>query len=192
MRVIAVLLAAGEGRRMGGSKALLHVRGTTFLHACVSALERPAVTGIVVVTGHDAARVGTALPSRPGIVVAHNPAYRDGMLSSVLCGLARAEALGADALLLHPVDHPLVEPETVDAVLAALAGGARIAVPSHGGRRGHPGGFARASWDALRSAPPGEGARAVLRDHPDWIVHVPGGPGCVAGVNTPADLDRLG
>jgi molybdenum cofactor cytidylyltransferase len=97
----------------------------------------------------------------------------------------------ADALLLHPVDHPLVETATIDAVISALEDGALVAVPSHEGRRGHPGGFARAAWPALRAATPEEGARAVLHDHPEWVVHVRGGPGCVAGFNTPADLARL-
>jgi molybdenum cofactor cytidylyltransferase len=89
------------------------------------------------------------------------------------------------------VDHPLVAPETVDRVLEALARGARNAVPSHAGRRGHPGGFARDAFPALRAAPPERGARAVLHDHPEWIVHVPGDPGCVAGIDTPEDYLRL-
>jgi nicotine blue oxidoreductase len=191
VRVVAVLLAAGEGRRVGGPKALLRLGGATFLEACLRALDRPGVAARVVVAGHEASRVEAAVPAGPGVTVVRNEGYRAGMLSSVLRGLDAAEALEADALLLHPVDHPRVEPETVDRVLAALAAGARIAVPSHGGRRGHPGGFARQTWPALRAAPVDQGARAVLRAHPDWIVHVPGGPGCVAGVNTPEDLERL-
>jgi len=62
---------------------------------------------------------------------------------------------------------------------------------SYEGRRGHPAGFARTAWSALRLAPPDEGARAVLAAHPDWIVHVEGGPGCRAGINTPEDYRRL-
>jgi molybdenum cofactor cytidylyltransferase len=85
------------------------------------------------------------------------------------------------------VDHPLVAAETVARVLEALRGGARIAVPSHAGRRGHPGGFAAAAWPALRAAPAESGARAVLAAHPDWIVHVTGDPGCIAGIDTPED-----
>ncbi len=61
-------------------------------------------------------------------------------------------------------------------------------MPSHGGRRGHPAGFARAAFAALREADPARGARAVLAEHPDWIVHVPAGPDCLVDVDTPADL----
>jgi CTP:molybdopterin cytidylyltransferase MocA len=112
------------------------------------------------------------------------------MLSSILRGLDHAESVAADAVLLHPVDHPLVDPATIDRVVAGLRAGAVIAVPTHGARRGHPGGFARGSWAALRAAPPDGGARAVLADHPGWIVHVPGDPGCVVGIDTPADYER--
>jgi len=89
------------------------------------------------------------------------------------------------------VDHPLVATETIDAVVAALAVGAAVAVPSHSGRRGHPGGFARRTWSALRAADPAEGARGVLARHPEWIEHVAGDPGCLLGVNTPEDYRRL-
>ena len=53
------------------------------------------------------------------------------------------------------------------------AEGAEIAVPSHAGRRGHPAGFARSSWPALRAAPLDGGARTVLAAQPDRVVHVP-------------------
>jgi molybdenum cofactor cytidylyltransferase len=66
-----------------------------------------------------------------------------------------------------------------------------IAVPSFEGRRGHPAGFARSAWPALRSASPGHGMRAVLHEHPDWVTHVAGDPGCLLDVDTPADLARL-
>ena len=119
-----------------------------------------------------------------------NPRPEEGMLSSILRGLDAAEAAGAEAVLLHPVDHPLVDPATVDRVVASLRGGARIAGRTYGSRRGHPGGFARAVWPALRAAPAERGARAVLADHPDWVVHVPGDPGCVLGIDTPDDYER--
>jgi nicotine blue oxidoreductase len=188
VRIVAVVLAAGEGRRMGGPKALVAFAGTTFVQRCVLLLGRPGVSEVVVVVGPLQDRVAALVP---GATCLANPRPADGMLSSILCGLAAAEARDADALLLHPVDHPLVAPETVDRVLAALQGGSRIAVPSHGERRGHPGGFAREAWPALRAASPDRGARAVLADHPEWIVHVPGDPGCVAGIDTPQDYERL-
>jgi nicotine blue oxidoreductase len=190
MEIVAVVLAAGAGRRMGGPKALLRIGGESYLARAARILARPGVGSVVAVLGHDAARVRAEAGVPPGVEMVENERYEEGMLSSILRGLEEAERLGADAVLLHPVDHPLVDPATVDRVVAALAGGAVIAVPTHAGRRGHPGGFGRAAWPALRAAPAEAGARAVLADHPEWVVHVPGDPSCVMGIDTPADYER--
>jgi len=207
VRIVAILLAAGEGRRAGGPKALLRIPSTpaantpsggtapgpstTFLARCAALLARPGVSAVLAVLGHDAERVAAEahIPSTVRTLV--NDGYRDGMLTSVWRGLDAAEEAGAEAILIHPVDHPLVSTDTVDLVVAALEEGAAIAVPSHAGRRGHPAGFARRTWPALRSAAPEKGARGVLADHPDWIVHVPGDPGCRAGIDTLEDYRRL-
>ena len=187
---MAVVLAAGAGRRMGGPKALLRVGGESFLARAGRVLARPGVAFTLAVIGHQAERVAAEAAAPEPVALLVNGGYEAGMLSSILLGLDAAEARGADAVLLHPVDHPLVAPETVDRVVAALREGAVVAVPTHGPRRGHPGGFARASWAALRAAPPERGARAVLAEHPEWVVHVPGDPFCVAGIETPADYER--
>jgi CTP:molybdopterin cytidylyltransferase MocA len=191
LKIAAVILAAGAGVRMGGPKALLRVGAETFLARLADRLQRPGVDRVLAVVGHEAERVRREAGAPPATGFVVNDGYGEGMLTSVWRGLDEAEAMGADGVLLHPVDHPLVGLETVDRVLEALRHGALVVVPTWAGRRGHPGGFARGSWDALRHAPPERGARAVLADHPEWIVHVPGDPGCVAGIDTPADFERL-
>jgi CTP:molybdopterin cytidylyltransferase MocA len=191
VRIAAVVLAAGRGRRAGGPKALLGIGGETFVVRVARLLRRPGVERTVIVLGHEAERVRAAAQEAAAADIVVNEAYDDGMLGSILAGLRAAEEAGADAVLVHPVDHPLVAEATVDRVVDALRGGAAIAVPSHAGRRGHPGGFARAAWPALRAASPAVGAREVLAAHPDWIVHVEGDPGCVAGIDTADDYARL-
>jgi nicotine blue oxidoreductase len=185
------VLAAGEGRRMGGPKALLRIGPESFLARISALLAAAGAQPVVAVLGCEAARVQAEAGIPPGVTVVENPRWRDGMLGSIWRGLDAAEAAGSEAALIHPVDHPLVEPETIARVLDALRAGARVAVPSFSGRRGHPGGFAEATWPALRTASPARGARGVLADHPEWIVHVDGGPGCIAGIDTPDDYARL-
>jgi CTP:molybdopterin cytidylyltransferase MocA len=191
MKIAAIVLAAGEGRRVGGAKALLSLEGSSFLALVCRGLSRPGVSVVVAVVGAEAERVRKNAGVPTGVEVVENERWRDGMLSSVWRGLDAAEEKGAEAVLLHPVDHPLVAPHTVDRVLAALDRGAFVAVPTHGRRRGHPGGFGREAVAALRSAPPDRGARAVLEAQPERVVHVEGDPGCVTGVNTSADYRRL-
>jgi molybdenum cofactor cytidylyltransferase len=190
MRIVGVILAAGEGRRMGLPKALLRLGDRSFLALVAASLRRPGIERSVAVVGAGATRAREEIEGTE-LAFLENPRAADGMLSSVRCGLLYAEELGADAVLLHPVDHPMVAPATIDRVVDALMTGARIAVPSWQGRRGHPAGFAAAAWPALHAAPLDLGARAVLTQHPDWVTHVAGDPGCRAGVNTPEDYDAL-
>ena len=173
---------------MGGPKALLPVGEGTFLSRACRLFARPGIGSVVAVLGAEAERVRAAAGIPAEATVAVNPRWREGMLSSVWAGLDAAEALGADAVLLHPVDNPFVAPATIDAVVAALAGGAEIAVPSHAGRRGHPAAFARSTWPDLRAAPLDGGARSLLRARPERVVHVPAGADCLVDLDTPADL----
>ena len=85
-----MVLAAGEGRRMGGPKALLPLAGGTFLsHAC-AAVDRPGVARVVAVLGASADRVRaeTGLPAP--VRIALNPRWPEGMLTSVWAGLDAA------------------------------------------------------------------------------------------------------
>jgi len=191
VRVIAVVLAAGEGRRMGGPKALLPMGDTSFLARVCNLLARPRVAAVVAVIGAEAERVRAEARLPAGVLVVENEVWREGMLSSVWCGLDAAESQDADGILLHPVDHPVIAAETVDRVVTALHEGAFAAVPVHGGRRGHPGGFSREAFGPLRAAPADRGARSVLAEHRTRVVEVAGDPGCLLGVNTPADHRRL-
>ena len=176
---------------MGGPKALVPLLDGTFASVALGRFERAEVGARIVVVGAQAERVTAEAGLPGGVVVVVNERWSEGMLTSVWAGLAAAEALETDAVLLHPVDNPLVAVATISAVLEALASGAKIAVPSHGGRRGHPAGFARAAWPALRAAALDGGARSLLAQHPEWVVHVPAGEDCLADIDTPAALEAL-
>ena len=188
---MAIVLAAGEGRRMGGPKALLPMGDSSFLaHGC-RALARPGVAAVVAVIGAGADEVREKSGVSDEVTLVTNERWQEGMLSSVWRGLDAAEALGAEAVLLHPVDHPRIVPGTVDRVVAALEQGAFAAVPTHEGRRGHPGGFGQEALRALRAAPLDRGARAVLEAHAERVVHVEGDAGCVVGINTREQYRQL-
>ena len=189
--ILAVILAAGAGRRIGGPKALLRIGHQSFLAHAASLFRRPGIDAVVAVVGHQAERVLVEAGLPPEVRAMVNPDPDAGMLGSVHLGLDAAEARGAGAVLIHPVDHPLVAPATIDRVVEALLGGAMIAVPSHQDRRGHPAGFARQTWPALRAAPAEQGAKVVLRQHPEWIRHVLGDAGCRQGIDTADDYRRL-
>ena len=180
----AIVLAAGSSSRMGRSKAMLTMgpRGRTFVDAITQTLGAAGVAAVRVV-------VAPGLePLPPGGVM--NPDPSAGMLSSVQCGL-RAFPEDVDAVLVWPVDHPLVERDTVVAMIAAFRREkAPIVVPTHEGRRGHPVLFAACLIPELLAADPSYGARAVVHAHDDRLELAVADPGVIADIDTPEEYER--
>ncbi len=128
----ALVLAAGEGRRMGGPKALLDLKGSTALERIARAC-REAGLPVLVVTGAHRGPV-EAEAARLGLPTVHNPDWIRGRSGSVQAGW---RAAGTTDALVWPVDVPFPGPATVRSLLGA-ADAEWAVVPSHGGRRGHP------------------------------------------------------
>ena len=138
-RVAAVLLAAGESRRMGAANKLtLAINGVPLLRHTVQVLLASRLQEIVVVLGHEAQAMAALLDGLP-VTLVENPGYREGQMSSVHAGLA---ALGAarDGVMICLTDQPLITPADIDRLIEAFARRTRgsILVPTHAGERGNP------------------------------------------------------
>ena len=132
-----VVLAAGESRRMGRPKQLLPFGDATILERVVDALLGAGVGEVIVVLGHLAEEVRVVLGDRP-VKVVINEAYREGMLSSVQCGV-RAAGTVQDAVLFALGDQPHIESQVVREVMDAYRSGeAGMVIPRYGGKKGHP------------------------------------------------------
>ena len=133
MVTAAILLAAGEGRRLGGvDKALLDLGGRSACAWLVEALREAGVDRIVVVRAPGA----VPLPVELGVEVAVTSGSGD-MLASLRAGEV-ALAGAVDKVFVSPVDHALVTADTLTALGSALDAGAGIALPLFEGRPGHP------------------------------------------------------
>jgi nicotine blue oxidoreductase len=184
-RVAGLLLAAGEGSRMGRPKALLELDGERLVDRGVRLLRDGGCAPVLVVSGAVSVEV-------IGAVVVPNPDWRSGMGSSLRVGIA-ALPPGVAAVVVALVDQPLVTPAAVRRLVEAHAGGARIAVATYAGRPRNPVLVGREHFAEVSEAAVGDvGARDFLRAHPQLVTPV----ACddVAApddVDTPDDLDRL-
>jgi CTP:molybdopterin cytidylyltransferase MocA len=160
--VVALLLAAGGGRRLGlGPKALLPYRGRPLVEHAVSVLRDGGCARVVVVLGAGADEVA-ARARLAGCELVRNPDWESGMGSSLRVGLA-ALPRTAPAALVSLVDTPGVTPEAVARLLAAQRRGAGLAAAAYGGKRGHPVLIGARYWpEAARGAIGDAGARALL------------------------------
>ncbi len=181
---------------MGRPKALLPWDGGTVVEAVLAALSGGGVGRTVLVVAAGDRELAERARGR-GVEVAENPDPSRGMLSSVLAGVealggaGRLAAAGA-TLLVTPADLPGLSATSVAAVLAAVAGGAELAVPVHGGRRGHPLAVGAACLGELAGLDPAVGLRQLLARHPRRVTEVPvADPGAVTDVDTPGDYESL-
>ncbi|HVE81974.1 MAG TPA: nucleotidyltransferase family protein [Myxococcales bacterium] len=174
----AIVLAAGEGRRMGVPKALLRYDARHSFLGRLAAVFAEASCEVVAVVGAEAERVQAA---HPGVRAVVNPHWTEGQLSSVHAGLKAALQGGADLLLVHPVDMPELRVETVQALCRRAAG--EGAFPMYDGQRGHPLLLTAAGAREVLEADADTLADATFRMHLQ-SVDVPD-PGTVVNFNTP-------
>ena len=180
----AIVLAAGEGRRMGVTKALLRHAGAQSFLARLAAMFEEASCRVVAVVGAEAERVRAAHPNVQAVV---NPRWTEGQLSSVHVGLEVALKGGAHLVLIHPVDMPELRAETVVRLCRAAAG--EGAFPIFDGQRGHPLVLTAAGAREVLKADADTLADATFRMHLQ-SVDVPD-PGTVVNFNTPDVYERV-
>lgn len=186
----AVLLAAGESTRMGEPKPLLPFGDTTLIEHLARELLDSDVDCVVAVLGHEAERVRKRLLRMP-VRVAVNADYKQGMLSSIRCGL-RALPDAAEAALIAPVDQPRLSSDIVETLIRAWrCSGKGMAVPIHDGRRGHPLLIAARYFPEVLTGLDDTGLRGLLRRYPDDLLQVPfDDPAVLGDADTPEDYRR--
>jgi molybdenum cofactor cytidylyltransferase len=210
----AVVLAAGESRRMGPQKLLLPYGGATVIGAVVAAAAGSRVDGVMVVLGADRDAVRAALeraaddgrgapaaeggapdvaPSLAGsasngVAFTINESYRSGMLSSIQAAF-RALPSEATAAVVMLGDQPFLPARVIDAVVAAYGeGGKGIVVPVYGGRRGHPLLVDLKHRDEVLRLDPAVGLRQLLRAHPEDVREIEVDEAAILrDLDTPAD-----
>lgn len=188
-----LLLAAGQGTRMGGAKMLRPLAGRPLVRHAAAALAEAGFSPRLVVTGGlDGAAIIAALDGLD-FAVAVNPAPQDGLAGSLRVGLEALPA-GIDGVLIALGDMPRVTPETLRRLAAAFdpAAGRAICVPVQAGQRGNPILWAATLIPEMRGLAGDQGARGLLARHVDLVHPVPvDDPGVLIDVDTPEALAAL-
>ena len=186
----AILLAAGASSRMGEPKALLDWGGRPLVAAQVASLAAAGSDPVIVVLGAQAGAVRRALPRGARWTI--NGAWREGRAGSIRAG-ARAAPRHVERVVVASVDQPC-SASAVRRMIEALAADreARIAVPRHGGRNGHPPVFDAALLPELRRVTERrEGLRETRRRWGERTIFVEvEDAGVLLNLNTPEDYRR--
>jgi molybdenum cofactor cytidylyltransferase len=186
-----LVLAAGLSTRFGRNKLLERVNSVPLIRLVVAMALASRVDDVVVVLGHQAARVRAALSGLACRVVL-NRDYRAGQSGSIKAGL-KGLSHAVDAVLVLPGDSALIRPADINAVLDAyVRSRARIVVAAFRGRHGHPILIDRRLFSRLRRiSERSHGLKAVVTQHADDIraVEVPS-ERVLIDVDTPTDFAR--
>ena len=171
MMIWAMILAAGESKRMGKPKLLLPFGEKTMIETVIDRVIQSKVEKILVVLGSNREKIEKKIGNLP-LEIAVNPDFKEGMLSSVQRGL---EALPeeAQAVLVFLGDQPSIPSEVIDSVIDAFRKtGKGIVLPVYKGERGHPVLIDMKYRHEVENLNPEVGLRELVYGQPDDILEV--------------------
>ena len=173
LAVGAVLLAAGEGVRIGRRpKCLLELGGVPLIRRQLIALSGAGIDEVVVVLGHHAEWIEPAVLQFP-VTLVRNPRPQDGQVSSLRLGLA-ALAGKLDAVLVALADQPMVNAQDITSLIGAYkqrAEGTSVVVPMVGGEPGNPVMFSAEVREQILADGANVGCRQWRAAHPEAVAH---------------------
>jgi len=176
----AIILAAGSSTRMGEGrhKLLLPLAGRPVLAHVIGAALASRARPVIIILGHQADRVRTQIApyiAHPDITIIENPAYLQGMSTSLRSGVHTLVSNGykkstpayqVDSALILLGDQPMISPQVIDMLIDAYrATGKRIVAPLYSGKRGSPVLFDVSLFPELMEVTGDEGGRTVLERH---------------------------
>jgi len=192
-KIAAVVLAAGRSSRMApANKLLTEVDGQAMVARAADAALASQAESVVVVTGHDSARVRQTLAGR-NVKVVENAEYAAGLSASLRAGLA-ALPPDVDGAVFLLGDMPRVTSAHVDRLIAAFNPdeGRAICVPTWRAKRGNPVLWSARFFPEMRTLEGDTGARSLLRTHAEQVCEVEmGDDGVLVDVDTPEALAAL-
>jgi len=199
--IYAIVLAAGQSRRMGAQKLLLPFGGGTVIGHIAGEILRSPVARAFVVVGADSDRVIAALENECGsrnagrtpgaLSFVTNPDRNGDMLSSVRCGL-RALPSDCVAALVALGDQPSITADLVVRMIRTLqTSGCGIVVPAFSGKRGHPLLFSTQCREEVLTRYDDQGLRGLLQAHPQDVFELAAETaGVLSDMDYPEDYRR--
>jgi molybdenum cofactor cytidylyltransferase len=182
----AMILAAGESKRMGQPKLLLPFRGKTIIETVVETVVSSKVDNTLVVLGSERKKIEKKLKKLP-VKIAFNPNFRNGMLSSVQCGFKTLPD-ETQAVVVVLGDQPTISEEIIDRIVDAYQKtGKGIVLPVYKKHRGHPIIIDMKYKGEVEALSPDIGLRATVCSHPEDILEV-----AVDTANILEDIDDEG
>jgi molybdenum cofactor cytidylyltransferase len=192
-RIAAIILAAGQSRRMGPTNKLLaSINGKPMVVHVADTVKSSQAHPVIAVVGHQADDVRATLAGRD-IMFVDNPDYAEGISGSLKLGL-RALPRGVDGAIICLGDMPRVTSAQIDRLISAFnsSEGRAICVPTFNGKRGNPVLFARRFFEEMESVAGDVGARHLIGEVPELVCEIEmEDRGVLLDIDTPEALAEI-
>lgn len=189
--IVGVILAAGEGKRMGVVKQLLDWHGEPLISHVVGQILQSQFDQVRVVLGANHELIEPVLTDR-NVEILYNPDYQQGQSTSVKRGLADLpEDVKGVAFLL--ADQPVIRLETYNTLIKIFRREQPgILIPTWQGQRGNPVFFQQRFFPLFKEVEGDRGGREIIRQHPDEVQLWEGNdPGILVDLDRQEDYLRL-
>ena len=173
--ISAVILAAGESRRMGTqNKLLLQIGSEVLIRKFVKSVCASAADAVLVVLGHEAEKIKAVLQDQ-ALRFVKNTCYEKGMTTSIQSGV-NAASRRSEGFMICLADLPFAETSDFNCLIQAFTDFRRtesslIIVPVFQGQRGNPVLFSAEFRDKLL-AHNGEGCKGIVSKYPQSVREV--------------------
>ncbi len=167
----AMILAAGESKRMGKPKLLLPFGEKTMIETIVETVVSSKVEQTLVILGSDREKTEEKIKNFP-VKIVYNRDFRSGMLSSVQCGFKSLPA-ETRAVLVVLGDQPKISTNVINKLIDAYkSSGKGIVLPVYKKERGHPVLIDVKYGEEVENLSPEVGLRGTVYNHPEDILEV--------------------
>ncbi len=167
----AIILAAGESKRMRSPKMILPFKGTTIIENVIKNIITSDIDNTVIVLGSNKDEI-LRLTEKFPVMHCYNGNYKDGMLSSVKSGF---KYLPDDfrAAIVFLGDQPMINASVINNVIQGYnESGKGIVIPVYRNRRGHPLLVDKKYRDEIMNLDGQEGLRELVKNHPDDLLRI--------------------
>jgi molybdenum cofactor cytidylyltransferase len=191
-KTTAIILAAGQSKRMGSTNKLLaNWRGKTPLEYVCQAALGSNCEATIVVTGHQREQVTQALKGAD-VEIIYNPDFASGMASSIKTGVSRASQSGSGAIIVLLGDMPGITSRMIDKIIEAgnASEPEAIIVATCGNKKGNPLLWKSSYFNQLLELEGDQGARQIITKYKDKTVELELGVAARFDLDTPEAFDR--
>jgi len=190
MNIAILILAAGAASRMGTVKQNLEFNGTTLLGNAIDQALATGMQNVYCVLGAHFETVGNSIQDKAATVI-ENKNWKNGLGSSIACGIKNIEVNNLDAVLVMLADQPLIDAEYLKQLIQTATEHPHSCVASdYGKKNGVPAVFPKQYFKELERLSGDQGAKELLNGPATSVVKLDARDR-IRDIDTPEEYARL-